>query len=291
MLDQKQVFHQQRRIRFLPIQQTIGQVSYLSTNPMQRPKGTILIIAEDRKITSFLTLLLAERYELITTASGEGGLRRFSQIDEIDLIFLEYELSDMEGLRVLRSIRKMDRIIPVVFITGNSQNLPASAAVKYGIFAHLTKPLEKSSVEGVVQRTCPNPSVSKSDVESVRDFIEKHFTDNITVKDVAASCKVGYRQIARKFKETYGCTIMEYVKRRRVEKAKKLLMARCLWSYDIAHLVGFSHPKTFCAAFKSLTGMTPGQFQKRMTSSVASKQPSQIPLPLQASGNVQQRFP
>ena len=248
---------------------------------MEKRNGTILIIAESREITAPLTRLLTDRFDLITAGSGEAGLRRFSQVKEIDLVFLELELSDLDGLTVLCFIRRINQVTPVVVITGPSSTLSASAVAPYGITAYLTKPLDGVKIERVMHRMCAAPSLRRSDIECMRDFIEEHFTEKITVKDIAAASSLSYRQVARKFKKRYGCTITEYVRRRRVEKAKKLLCAQCLWIYDVALLVGFSNSKTFCAAFKSLTDETPHQYQERMARAHASKPSSQIPLPFQ----------
>lgn len=246
---------------------------------MKKTNGTILVIAQDKRTTFLLVNLLSERFDLITAASGEGGLRRFYQVRDIDLIFLEHELSDMDGLSVLHSIRKSNRETPVAFITGNQTTRLTSEAVEYGINAYLQKPLDEVDVERAIPRICAVLPMRKPDVERAKDFIEEHFTEQITAGNVVATCRVGYRQLARSFKDRYGCTIMEYVKRLRVEKSKKLLQARCVWIYDIAHLVGFSNSKTFCATFKRMNGMTPKQYQEEVARSAVSPQSSQIVLP------------
>lgn len=242
---------------------------------MKKEIKTVLIIAEDKQVKSVLARFLAERCDLITAASGEAGLQRLSQIKKIDLVFLEHELSDIKGLTVLGSIRKTQQEIPVVFIMGSRSVRLASEAVEWGIFAYLTKPLRDSDVERIISKIlCANPAGGKSDVECAREFIENHFTERITVKDIAAACTVCYRHIARKFKQTEGCVIMEYVKRRRVERAKELLIEGRMFSYEIALAVGFSSPRSFCAAFKSVIGVTPHQFQREATRSEQHANPT-----------------
>ena len=237
---------------------------------MKKEIKTVLIIAADRQARSSLTRLLTERFNLITTTSGKEGLQRLIQIADINLVFLEHELPDTSGLSILRSIRKIHHELPVAFMTKNSSKKLVSAVVECGIAAYMVKPLMDEDIERVVSKICANPHRQKSDVECAVDFIEEHLTENITVKDIAADCRVGYRQIARKFKESLGCTIHEYIRRRRVEKAKELLLEKHMLMYEIADSVGFSSSKTFCTAFKSLTNLTPRKFQSVMAQTTVS---------------------
>ena len=234
---------------------------------MKKETKTILIIAEKTQVKSLLAQVLAERFNLITASGGKEGIQRLTQIKDIHLVFVEHELTDLNGLSVLRSIREIDHDLPAAFIAGRSSNKVVSAAVECGIVAYLIKPLRNDDVEKIVSKIFANPHRKKSDVECARDYIEAHLTERVTVEAIAANCRVGYRQIARKFKNVYGCTISEYIRRRRVEKAKELLIEHQLLVYEIADSIGFPNSKTFCATFKSITNMTPSQFQRVMVHS------------------------
>ena len=222
---------------------------------------TILIIARDEETVSFLIKHLAKRFDLITTSSGKVGLRRFSQIKDIDFVFVDYELTDTDGLHLVRRIREIDMNVPIALISEDSSTHLASEAAEFGTLFYLKKPFEGEDLEKLFLKCAALPHIQKSNVQNALDYIEKHMMESITARDIAASCSLSYRQTARKFKNAFGMTIMEYVKQRRVEKAKGLLRGKAMWIGDIAEVLGFADARAFRTAFKSLTGMTPKKYQ------------------------------
>lgn len=67
----------------------------------------------------------------------------------------------------------------------------------------------------------------------------------------------------RLFKATYGLTPIEYVSRRRIERAQDLLRATNLTVTEVCMLVGFSSLGSFSTRFRALVGETPSEFQRR----------------------------
>ncbi|WP_298196335.1 AraC family transcriptional regulator [Novosphingobium sp.] len=84
-----------------------------------------------------------------------------------------------------------------------------------------------------------------------------------TVQELAAICRLSTRQFARAFRASRGCSPADYLAQARIESAKRRLysaepLAR------IAASLGFATQSSFCAAFRKATGVTPGQFRKRL---------------------------
>ena len=231
---------------------------------MEGVNKTILVVASDQETVSFLTKHIVKKYDLITTSSGKVGLQRFSQIKNIDFVFLEYELTDSENLNLLHGIRSINMNVPIVFTSGESITGFDSEAVECGIIGCLNKPFEEEDLEKLFILCHSAPHMQKRDVQNAVDFIEEHIMERITAKRIARACNLSYRQLARKFKKALGMNIMEYVKRRRVQKSKGLLRGKAMWIDDIAAVLGFADVRAFRTAFKDLTGMTPKQYQMRM---------------------------
>ena len=56
-----------------------------------------------------------------------------------DLIFLDYNMDNLNGIDILKKIKRFDPNIPVIFISGQKEINVAVNALKYGAFDYLTK--------------------------------------------------------------------------------------------------------------------------------------------------------
>jgi AraC family transcriptional regulator len=95
-------------------------------------------------------------------------------------------------------------------------------------------------------------------------LIDERFTDMDTapsLSELAEICKLSARQLSRGFRASKGISIGEYVVQRRLENAKKLLVAGGSVK-SVAYSMGFASPSSFCYAFRKSTGIAPGQFRR-----------------------------
>ncbi len=97
----------------------------------------------------------------------------------------------------------------------------------------------------------------------VIEYINEHFTEKITVKEI--SRKFGYDEtyFCRRFREITGITAMRYIKILRLESAQKLLQSKEDEIGDIAWKCGFSDISYFSNCFKKQYGVSPSEFRKR----------------------------
>lgn len=82
--------------------------------------------------------------------------------------------------------------------------------------------------------------------------------------ELAKLCNVSVRQLTRGFRVSRGCSIGDYVESRRMESAKRLLVAGESVK-TIAFTMGFASPSSFTFAFRRAVGISPSQFRQRQT--------------------------
>jgi AraC family transcriptional regulator len=82
------------------------------------------------------------------------------------------------------------------------------------------------------------------------------------VADLAAEAGVHPVYLARVFRRHHRCTIAQYVRRRRLERALHELSTSRRSLAEIAIDTGFADQAHFSRAFKAHAGLTPGQFRK-----------------------------
>lgn len=85
--------------------------------------------------------------------------------------------------------------------------------------------------------------------------------------ELADLCNLSVRQLTRGFKVSRGCSIGDYIETRRMEGAKRLLVAGENVK-TIAFTMGFSSPSSFTFAFRRAVGVSPSQFRQRQTRGV-----------------------
>lgn len=95
------------------------------------------------------------------------------------------------------------------------------------------------------------------------EYIKTHFTKNINMAMVANQVSVNYTWFSEKFKEHTGVNFNEYLKRLRLEEAKRLLEKGCYKVYEVAERSGFSDVKYFMKQFREETGLSPTEWSNK----------------------------
>lgn len=99
-------------------------------------------------------------------------------------------------------------------------------------------------------------------VRDAMNYISAHFSEAVTLQDVAEHLHLNPSYFSRIFKRSSGSTFKEYLTKVRVEEAKRLLRNTDYPLLDIAIGVGFDNQSYFTSVFKRLTGLTPKQYRK-----------------------------
>ena len=106
----------------------------------------------------------------------------------------------------------------------------------------------------------------KHDDEPIKEaqvYIEKNFTEKISVEDLAVKFAIGRRHFERRFKKSTNNTPMEYIQRVKIEAAKKQLETGRKNVTEVMYEVGYVDTKAFRTIFKKITGMSPIDYKNK----------------------------
>lgn len=106
-------------------------------------------------------------------------------------------------------------------------------------------------------------------VLKIQNEIEKEFSENLNVNDLADAYATNRRTLERRFKAATGNSVIEYLQRVRVEQAKKILEHATKTVTDAMYEVGYNDAKSFREVFKKYVGASPKEYKKKFTSQVA----------------------
>lgn len=107
----------------------------------------------------------------------------------------------------------------------------------------------------------PSNGLSRGRLMRVRDYIEIHLDDRLTLTDLAGVACLSTYHFSRSFKLAVGVGPQRYVMQRRVERAKILMRRTRQPLASIALEVGFTDQSHLTQVFHRATGMTPGRFR------------------------------
>ena len=103
-----------------------------------------------------------------------------------------------------------------------------------------------------------------SECIAVRDYIDAHFKDPITLELLAQQAHQNKYYIAHTFKDAFGISPIKYLMERRVEESKILLDETDFSIGQIASIIGFSSSSHYSQAFRRLAGMSPNEYRKKV---------------------------
>lgn len=93
------------------------------------------------------------------------------------------------------------------------------------------------------------------------EMIRAHFSEPLTLTDIAAAVDAHPLHLSALFRQTYGCTVGEYSRRLRVEFAASELSRSERPIIEIALAAGFYDQSHFSRTFKRHTGLTPAAYR------------------------------
>ena len=95
----------------------------------------------------------------------------------------------------------------------------------------------------------------------VRDYVETHLDENISLDDLAASVALSRFHFARMFRQSMGASPHEFVLQQRLERARLMLSRTSAPLPDVAASCGFADQSHMNRVFRKRVGQTPGQFR------------------------------
>jgi DNA-binding response OmpR family regulator len=141
----------------------------------------LLLVEDDIDLQKVLAQYLElSGFQVYTANHGEHGLRIFKE-HHVDLCILDVMMPVMDGFELAAEIRKLDREMPVVFLTAKNQKEDRLRGLKIGADDYITKPFEAEEL--VLRLNNILKRAGKSDMESIRmGCLHIHF-DELLIKD------------------------------------------------------------------------------------------------------------
>jgi two-component system cell cycle sensor histidine kinase/response regulator CckA len=140
---------------------TAGGPAVVASPPVPA-SGTVLVIDDDNGVRSVAGAILARAGMTVALASdGDEGVSRFREANgSIDLVFLDLTMPKLGGFETFEQIRALDTDVPIVLMSGYTEQEASARFVGRGLAGFLQKPFTTQELTAVLQvaRQRPEPN-------------------------------------------------------------------------------------------------------------------------------------
>jgi len=123
----------------------------MSTAAPLPDRSRILVVDDEIGPRESLRMLLKPAHEIRTADGADAALEEIRRF-EPDLVILDVKMPQIDGLEVLRRIKRSNPSLEVVMITAYASLETVKQALSYGAFEYLIKPFTRQDLEDVVAR-------------------------------------------------------------------------------------------------------------------------------------------
>ena len=210
-----------------------------------------------------------EKEMQLLNAIKSGDLEKSRQLlNQIFRLNFEEQAISLELARCL-FFDMMSTVVKVLSsLSEDPAGLLGERGASYEQFLKSTSVMDmRQNMERILEEVCSHISRERKTgstvlLERLREYLEANYTDpDISLNKVADAFDMNSSYLSFLFKEHTNENFLEYIRRRRIEKAEELLAGTSLSLNEISESLGYINTGVFIRNFKKVRQTTPGQFR------------------------------
>ncbi|MCM1111115.1 MAG: response regulator [Clostridium sp.] len=259
-----------------------------SRNATRSPERTSILLVEDNpELLAFLSDEFSANYNVYTATNGLEALK-VAEENPIDIVVSDVMMPEMDGIELCAKLKGnlATSHIPVILLTAKTDDISVMQGYESGAEAYVAKPFDPQILELRVRNilrarrkflrsvmeagetpdttaTEDTPQFTKFDKDfmtRINTLIEENIDNSqFSIADITREFGISRSLLHTKMKSFVNCSMTDYIRRRRIERACRLLREGYNVS-ETAYRTGFSDPNYFSKVFKKEIGMTPTEF-------------------------------
>ncbi|MBN1846710.1 MAG: response regulator [Sedimentisphaerales bacterium] len=91
--------------------------------------------------------------ETIDAGDGAEGLKVFLEQGPFDILLVDWNMPNMDGLTMIKKIREADKSTPIIMVTTEAEKPRIIEAIKAGVNNYLVKPFSPDALLSKIQET------------------------------------------------------------------------------------------------------------------------------------------
>ncbi len=131
-------------------------------------RATVLVVDDELGSREALRFTLKPMFDVYTSENGQEALG-FIRKKPVDIVTLDLKMPGMNGIEVLKEIKRLDPDIQVIIITAYATVESCQEAIRWGVFNYINKPFHPVDIISSVQKSIERRKLNKS----LKTFIRK----------------------------------------------------------------------------------------------------------------------
>ena len=240
-------------------------------------KLRVVIIDDESVIVEGLRKVVKwEKYncEVAGTASDARSGAQLIRKVRPDILITDICMPGQNGLAMLAGLRSEFPELQVTVLTGYRDFAYAQEAIRLGVTRFLLKPSKMSEIDEALtvmteklnasENQEPDQNTGSFIVNRAVSYIEKHYTEKLTLQEVADICYVSQWHLSKLLNKYAEQGFYDILNRVRIDAAKELLKDPSLRIGDIGMMVGYTDNAHFARIFKKITGCSANEYRNRL---------------------------
>lgn len=249
---------------------------------------SLLIVDDQEDILAFIQREYKTLFKNIYTAHDGKEALAITKSKLPNIVVSDIMMPKMTGFELCQKIKTDVQLshIPVILLTSRTDPKNQDIGYKMGADSFIPKPFDAKALYKIIRSQLRNryeirrqyvssffSVISEDQTFSIADeefikklnkFIKDNLSDaNLNVDMITQHMNVSRTTLFNKMSNLIGASANKYIRRIRMEEAKRLLTNTDLPIGEIAMKTGFSESQYFSTVFKQETGLTPSQFKEQ----------------------------
>ncbi len=220
----------------------------------------------------------------LLTAGDVDDAREKYRLYRPDILLTDVEMPDGNGLELIEGIRSEDSRVICLCITCHPEFSYMRKAMQLGSMDYILKPVDYEELESVLMKAVKviqrsrygdgtdtaaeddrkeGPGYYEEDrfLSRAEEYIEQHLLEEIPISVLAEHLGCSTSHVMRCFRKRLDMTVVEYITKKRIDKAKQLLTNTDLPIMTVAEYTGYPDYSYFTRVFRKETGVTPRAYR------------------------------
>lgn len=252
----------------------------------------VLVAEDDEDVALLITQMLKnEGYCYHWAENGKEALEMIAE-NQPQLIITDIMMPQMDGIELIKNIRADENTnhIPIIVVSARTENNDRLIGLDAGAEVYLGKPFIPDELLIMVRKlieqrellrkkygqqieeadkidNCETiKGINKSEqefIKEINEYIRENIMDcNLNAAMLAAHMIMSVTTLNRKINSITGNTTTNYIRQRKLARAKYLLRNSGMSMGEIQAVCGFETPSYFSRTFKSEFGITPTEYRR-----------------------------
>jgi DNA-binding NtrC family response regulator len=132
-----------------------------------------MVVDDEPTVLDTCRDIFSDNYQVVLKQSAQEALSHLAD-SNVDVIFLDLKMPDLDGMEMLEQIQLMDDPPPVIMVTATRTAKTAVTAMKLGAFDYITKPFNIDELRLAAEKALENRTLVK-EVRNLRSQIQKTY--------------------------------------------------------------------------------------------------------------------